>query len=131
MNGCMSHDNVTASMRYTVLVLASEGRSQRQIAATIGRSRKFVWDVIQKKHSHVNPLFRIIAPGTPSKTTPIEERHIIRMFRKDPTCTTLHVARNASVSRWTIARRLKQAGITNHKAAKKLRVTKANRSFFL
>ena len=122
--------------RNRVLSLHKEGKSLSEISSMIGRARTNVQRIIAKfKHcGHVKSGKKT---GRPPKTTPKEDRKIVRMSMVDRFKTAAEIAREVkleqdqTVSRSTVTRRLKRVGLEARAPASKPLISKKNQKLRL
>jgi len=92
-----------AEERIQIITLRGEGKSQREIAKIIGRSRKMVENALKPKNNKETR-------GPKRKTTSRIDRQIVRVSKIDPFKSSINIKNelNLPVSARTIRRRLKE-----------------------
>jgi len=103
-----------AEERIKIITLRGEGKSQREIAKIIGRSRKMVENALKLKNNKETR-------GPKRKTTSRIDRQIVRVSKIDPFKSSINIKNelNLPISARTIRRRLKEGNL-NGRAARKV-----------
>lgn len=117
--------------RNRVLSLHIDGKSLSEISSMIGRARTNVQRIIAKykQLGHIETGKRT---GRPPKTTPREDRQIVRMSMRDrfkpaaQISRELKVGSSGTVSRSTVTRRLQRAGLKARVPVSKPLISKTN-----
>lgn len=113
--------------------LHEAGTSTNEIARRLHRQKGTIRTLLQK-HNNTHNMNETVKrkPGTGfqnKKTTPREDRRIVREGKRDCFLSRAQIARatGVNVSRWTISRRLRAAGYHSYWAARKPYISPRNR----
>jgi transposase len=128
--------NLTPTQRIQIISKGEAGCSTAELAAEFGCSARTVRRTLQEAPTHHNGL-ETPRSGRPSILSGREERVIYRAVRAAPKIeykelrevTTLHYPDGTTSkppSRSTLYRMLKRRGLTNHKAKKRPKLTRAH-----
>lgn len=103
----------TAAERITILILRKEGKSLREIARIVGRSKKLVENALKVQPVDENR-------GARRKTTCYTDRQIVRVSKNDPfkSSTEIKTELGLKISSRTIRRRLQDNNLHGRAARK-------------
>ena len=87
--------------------MLESGKSVAEIARELPVSRR----TIQRWRGNLFPLFDKPRSGRPRQTCSESNEKIVSAALRDPSLTSSELAADVNISRWTVQRRLKEAGL--------------------
>ena len=126
-----TRQQVTLADKNRIVSLFQDRKSLSEISTAIGRSRSIVQRIVAR-YKQFRTVDALPKTGRPPKTTPREDRSIVRKSMNDRFNTAAQISREmgvlsgGTVSRTTVSRRLQQAGLRARVPASKPLISKKN-----
>ncbi|MCJ8738187.1 hypothetical protein PDJAM_G00032530 [Pangasius djambal] len=86
----MKSMQISMQVKEAIIRLKKQHKSIREIAKTLGVTKSTVGYILKKKES-TGELNNIERPGSPWKTTKVDDRRILSLVKKDPFTTSTEV----------------------------------------
>lgn len=127
----MARRKMTEDVRWQIIGMGNAGMSLRQIGRQVGRNPSIISRLLSK-HRATNDVKDRPRPGRPRKTTPREDRALIRLVRRRPWDSSTLLRQQwlpgRAISNRTIRNRLESAGYRARRPIKRIQLSQAHQA---